>query len=61
MGDLKSFCGETEVSIEYEKIELSNLSQMINIMRSKLGTKPLSQSIKDPKLLVYTLNEMAKL
>jgi len=34
---------------------------MINIMRSKLGEKSLSQGIKDPGVLASTLKEMMRL
>lgn len=48
--DLNDFMLEKgyQVDVKYEEIDLSKLSQMINIMRSKLGDKPLSAAIKDP-------------
>ena len=36
MGDLEKFSEDFNVEIKYEKVELSRLSQMINIMRAKL-------------------------
>ena len=52
---------EANIKIENEKIELSQLSQMINIMRTKLGDKPLSHCVKDPEILKFALNEMQRI
>ena len=63
MNDLESFTKEVNQNVEitHKKLELSNLAQMINIMRSKLGEKSLSQGMKDPTVLKATLSEMARI
>ena len=64
MADFQKFAQllpEANVKIESEKIELSQLSQMINIMRTKLGNKPLSHCVKDPEVLKFALNEMKRI
>ena len=42
-------------------MELSKFSQLINIMRSKLGNKSLKQGILDPVVLKYTMEEMVRI
>jgi len=61
--DLNRFVKEKEYEFELKhlKIELSSLSQMINIMRSNLGSKPLSHGMKDPEMLKAALNEMMRI
>jgi hypothetical protein len=61
--DLQAFAAEKNytIEIEYERIELSKLSQMINIMRTSLGNKPLSHAIKKPEIIKATLEEMMRL
>jgi len=61
VNDINSFLEDQQFSMEYHKIELSKMSQMINIMRSNLGNKPLTHAMKDPALIKYTLNEMIRL
>lgn len=61
LSDLQSFTSDYSVKIEYQKIQLSKLSQMINIMRANLGNKPLSSVMKDTRVLKYTLDEMVKI
>ena len=36
------------------------MSQMINIMRSKYGDKPLTHIMKDPQMLKYALTELQR-
>ena len=60
LGDLHDFLSDISTEISYKKVELSKLSSMINIMRSKLQDKPLSAGIKDPAVLKATLEEMVK-
>lgn len=55
MADFEQFGEGLAVSITHHEIQLSNLSQMINIMRSKYGDKPLSHIVKEPEMLKYAL------
>jgi ubiquinone/menaquinone biosynthesis C-methylase UbiE len=61
MTDLEEFTSSYSVKIQHSKIELSKLSQMINIMRSSLGNKPLSHVMKDTAVLKSTLEEMVRI
>ena len=64
MNDFEDFCKlmpETQTKILYEKIELSTLSHMINIMRTKLGNKPLSHAMKDPQILKVAIEEIQRI
>ena len=47
------------MTISASKIELSGLATLINILRSGLKSRPLSEASKHPKLLTYALNEIA--
>lgn len=48
--------------IEYHKIEVSKLAQLINILRTGLGNKPLSSVMKDDSdVLKEALQEMVAL
>ena len=59
--DLEAFSEGCEVKIEFKKVELAKLSQMINIMRSTMGDKPLSHAMKDVSVLKKTLEEMVRI
>mmetsp|Transcript_642 Transcript_642/g.697 ORF Transcript_642/g.697 Transcript_642/m.697 type:complete len:350 (+) Transcript_642:51-1100(+) len=50
--------GEYRWEVDYHKCNLSISSQMINIMRSKLGKKPLAAGLKDKELLKKALLEL---
>jgi len=46
--------------IHYEKIEVSKLAQLINILRTELGSKPLAESLKnDSKVFKDAMEELA--
>jgi hypothetical protein len=47
---LREFLGETS-RIEHFELELSNLANLINILRTELKDKPLSHALKDGELL----------
>ena len=61
LNDLTTFSEDFDVKIAYEKVELAKLSQMINIMRSTMGNKPLSHAMKDVSVIKKTLEEMVRL
>ena len=63
MNDYMKFAEEMNqpVEITHKKVELSKFSQLINIMRSKLGNKSLKQGVKDPAVLKYTMEEMVRI
>uniref|UniRef100_A0A7S3CN42 Uncharacterized protein n=1 Tax=Strombidium rassoulzadegani TaxID=1082188 RepID=A0A7S3CN42_9SPIT len=64
LADLEAFTGSvhSNFKIEHDKIHLSKLSQIINIMRSTMGSgKPLSHAMKDPKVIHETMKEMARI
>ena len=47
-------------NIQYEKIEVSKLAQLINILRTELGNKPLAEAMKnDSKVLKDAMEELA--
>jgi ubiquinone/menaquinone biosynthesis C-methylase UbiE len=46
-------------NIHYERIEVSKLAQLINILRTELGNKPLSEALKgDSKVLKDAMEEL---
>jgi len=46
-------------NIEYHRIEVSKLAQLINILRTELGNKPLADSMKDDsKILKQAFEEL---
>lgn len=59
--DFESFSGGHDVKIDYKKVELAKLSQMINIMRSTMGNKPLSHCMKDVSVLKKVMEEMVRI
>lgn len=64
MDDFENFSKlmpEVQTKIVHDKIELSTLSQMINIMRTKLGNKPLSHAMKDPSILKVAIEEITRI
>eukprot|EP00743_Colponemidia_sp_Colp-15_P004248 GILK01004584.1.p1 GENE.GILK01004584.1~~GILK01004584.1.p1 ORF type:complete len:609 (-),score=85.86 GILK01004584.1:151-1920(-) len=59
-GRLASFnVGDWDWDVEWHKTELSRLSQLINILRVKMKDKPISHSLKNPKILVDALREVS--
>lgn len=52
--------GEQWEELEISKGELSQSATMINILRSKLGSRPLVDAWKDPPLLAEALKEFKK-
>jgi len=54
----EDYLKDDNVEISYEKLELSKLSQLINILRVKLKDKPLSHAMKDKDTLKEALLEM---
>ena len=48
--------------IEHHKIEVSNVAQLINILRTELKNKPLSHAIKnEPEVFKTALKELARI
>lgn len=45
--------------IEYHKVEVSKLAQLINILRTSIGNKPLSHVMKETNLLKDAMEELA--
>lgn len=49
-------------AIDYEEVEISQLAQLINIMRNELGNKPLSHAVRqEPEILRKALIEMQRI
>ncbi len=46
-------------NIEYEKLEVSKLASLINILRTSMGNKPLSNVMKDTSVLKEAMEELA--
>ena len=50
------------LKIEHHKIEVSNVAQLINILRTELKNKPLSHAIKnEPEVFKTALKELARI
>lgn len=62
MNYFTEFCEGQYSTIEHEEVEISNLAQLINLMRNELGNKPLSHAIKhEPEILKKALIEMQRI
>lgn len=59
--DFEEFSEGFDTKLEYSKVELSRMSQIINIMRSKFKDKPLTHIMKDPEMLQYCMKELARI
>ncbi len=57
MADFNSFEWRKLVDIQGDKAQLSDLSQLINLLRAGLKDKPLSHALKDKDLLTKAMKE----
>ena len=62
LGYFKDFLGDSYDRIEYHRIEVSSMAQLINLMRTDLKDKPLSYAVKqDPEVLKRAMKELARI